>query len=72
MANFTFENATLKLVYETGVNESGNSIFSSKTYRNLRANVTADKLAAVVQAFISLSKNPVIHASVSTTEKVEL
>ncbi|MFC5540385.1 MAG: DUF1659 domain-containing protein [Bacilli bacterium] len=72
MANLTFEQGTLKLVYETGVDESGNTILASRTYRNVRNNVTAEQLAGVVQAFIQLSGHPVVQASVSKTEKIEL
>lgn len=72
MANLTFEQGTLKLVYETGVDEYGESIFTSRTYRNVKPNVTADRLAGVVQAFIELSNYPVVHASVTRTDKIEL
>lgn len=72
MANLTFDNATLKLVYEVGIDENGDPIISSKTYRNLRSNLTAERLAAVVQALMNLSSNPVLYASTSKTEKIEL
>ncbi|NLY78401.1 MAG: DUF1659 domain-containing protein [Lysinibacillus sp.] len=72
MANLTFENAHLKLVFQSGIDEYGDPIVSSKTYRNLRSNVTAEKLAAVVQALMTLSKDPVLYASTSRTEKIEL
>jgi len=71
MANLTFEQSTLKIVYETGVNESGETILTTRSYRNVRNNVTAEQLAGVVQAFIQLSNYPVVHASISKTEKIE-
>ncbi|MED3660874.1 DUF1659 domain-containing protein [Ureibacillus sp. FSL K6-8385] len=72
MANLTFEQGALKVVFETGIDEFGDSIFTSKTYKNVRSNVTADRLAGVVQAFIQLSKHPLVQASISRTEKIEL
>lgn len=72
MANLTFENATLKIVYETGIDEYGDVVYSSRSYKNVRSNVTAEQLAVVVQAFIQLSNYPVVHATLSTTEKIDL
>ncbi|MFC5558552.1 DUF1659 domain-containing protein [Ureibacillus thermophilus] len=71
MANLTFEHSTLKIVYEMGVNESNETVLTTRSYRNVRDNVTAEQLASVVQAFIQLSKHPVVHASISKTEKIE-
>lgn len=72
MANLTFDSATLKLVFQAGIDENGDPIINSKTYRNLRSNLTAERLAGVVQALMTLSNNPVLYASTSRTEKIEL
>lgn len=71
MANLTFENATLKLVFQTGINEMGEPIYRSKTFRNLRENVTPERLVHVVQALATLSEDPVEEALIGKTERIE-
>lgn len=72
MAQFRFENASLKLFYETGVDEQGKPILASKTYQNIRESVSANQLQAVVNAFGSLSHYPVYQAKVVKTDTIEL
>ncbi|MEK9198360.1 DUF1659 domain-containing protein [Ureibacillus sp. FSL E2-3493] len=72
MAAYNFENATLKLSFETGVDEQGKPIITSKTYRNVRANVEASQIAAVVQVLASLSNYTLQKAQKIETESVEL
>lgn len=71
MATFSFENAALKLFFETGVNELGKTIVTSKTYRNIRSNVDASQVALVVQAISSLSNYPLQDAQKIETETIE-
>lgn len=70
MAVFNFENAMLKITYETGVDQLGNPIITSKTYRNVRAGVQPTQVAAVVQAIANLSKYPLKDATKTLTETV--
>ena len=72
MAAFNFENATLRLSYVTGVDENGKAIVTSKTYRNLRANVEATDALAVAQALSSLSGYDFYLAKKILTETVDM
>jgi hypothetical protein len=67
MAAFNFGNASLKISFETGIDEFGKSIIVSKTYRNVRDNVGATQVSAVVQAISSLTDN-----ALSSAEKIEM
>ncbi|MCP1144953.1 DUF1659 domain-containing protein [Lysinibacillus endophyticus] len=70
MAAYTFESASLKLVFETGMDEFGKPIFSSKTYQNVRPNVQPEQLFAVVQAIASLCQDPLNDMKRIVTETV--
>ncbi len=71
MAVYNFEEANLKLYFETGLDEFGKPQVASKTYRNVRNNVTVDKIASVAQGIASLSKYPLHQAKKSETEAIE-
>ncbi|BDH61747.1 hypothetical protein MTP04_18770 [Lysinibacillus sp. PLM2] len=71
MAAYNFEEASLKLFFETGLDELGMPILTSKTIRNLRDDVEVEKLAVVSQAIASLSKYPLNQAKKSETEGIE-
>lgn len=66
MANLEYKHAVLKLVFEGEVNEDGKMITKSKSYRNVRANATADQLDTVAKTLSSFSDSPYIGA-----EKIE-
>ena len=66
MANLEYKHAVLKLVFEGEVTEDGKMVTKSKSYRNVRSNVTADQLEAVALILSSFSERPYIGA-----EKVE-
>ena len=72
MATFNYDNATLKLSFETGVDELGKAIVTAKTYRNVRDNVEATEVMAVVQALASLSSYDLLFAEKILTETVDL
>ncbi|MEL3961385.1 DUF1659 domain-containing protein [Lysinibacillus endophyticus] len=72
MASYNFDSASLKLVFETGMDEFGQPIFSSKTYQNLRPNVQPEQLSEVVQAIASLSQDPLNDVKRIVTESVSL
>ena len=62
MANFEYKQAVLKLVFEAGITEEGKMKFTSKTYRNLRAEATANQLEAVSDILASFSAKGYIGA----------
>ena len=66
MANLEYKHAVLKLIFEGEVTEDGKMLTKAKSYRNLRANVTADQLNAVATTLSSFSERSYIGA-----EKVE-
>lgn len=66
MANLEYKHAVLRLIFEGEITEEGKMILKSKTYRNVRANVTADQLDTVALTLSSFSERPYIGA-----EKVE-
>lgn len=72
MAAYSFQSATLKISYETGVDESGKSILSSKTYNNVRDNVLPDQLLAIVQGIGSLSNYPIVEAVKTEAETLDM
>ena len=71
MAALNFENALLKFVFQTGVNEEGKAILTTKNFQNVRPNVEADQLAQVVQAITQLSSYPLSSAVKIETENIE-
>lgn len=72
MASLAFDSAVLKLVFQAGMDDMGEAILRSKTFKNLRENLTAESLAQVVQALSSLSNEPLIESYIGKTEKIEL
>lgn len=71
MAALHFENATLKLVFQTGVNEDGKAIFTTKNFQNVRSNLEASQIAQVVEAITKLSSAPLNSAAKIETESLE-
>ncbi|MFJ8235975.1 DUF1659 domain-containing protein [Ureibacillus sp. NPDC094379] len=71
MATFNFQNATLKISYETGVDEAGKPVLASKTYNNVRENVTPSQVAAVIQGIASLSNYPLSAALKTETDEIQ-
>lgn len=70
MSTYNFEEASLKILFETGMDEYGKPQVTTKTYRNVRNNVPADQIAFVVQAIASLSKHSLHQAKRSETEAI--
>nr|WP_106779039.1 DUF1659 domain-containing protein [Lysinibacillus timonensis] len=71
MAVYNFEEASLKLYFETGLDEFGKPVLTSKTYRNVRDNALVEQVATVAQSIASLSKYPLNEAKKSETETIE-
>ncbi|MFD2442792.1 DUF1659 domain-containing protein [Bacillus sp. CGMCC 1.16607] len=61
MAQSMLVESSLRLVYETGLNEKGEPIYKGKTYNNVKKEATVDQLFQVAQAIGTLSTDP-IHA----------
>lgn len=72
MAQFNFENASLRLYFETGIDEQGQPIVTSKTFQNVRETVSANQIENVVTAIASLTKDPVSAAKLVKVDTVEL
>ncbi|MDI7744106.1 DUF1659 domain-containing protein [Lysinibacillus fusiformis] len=72
MATYNYDNATLKLSFETGIDELGKAIVSAKTYRNVRNNVQPDEVFTVVQALASLSSYELLFVEKILTETVDM
>lgn len=70
MAGYDFLSATITLVYETGVDGKGESVFASQTYRNVANNVPAEQLSAVCAAVGGLSQHLLYDAVKTQKESI--
>ncbi|WP_277585188.1 DUF1659 domain-containing protein [Psychrobacillus antarcticus] len=70
MANLEYKHAVLRLIFEGEVTEDGKMITKSKSYRNVRANVTADQLASFAATISSFSERSYIGAEKLETMQV--
>ncbi len=70
MAAYNFDGASLKLSFETGLDEFGKPVLTSRTYRNVRNDVPVESIAAVTTAIANLSKYPLHQAQKSETESI--
>lgn len=55
MAQFKLNSALAKAYYLAGMNEKGESVVKTKSYRNIHPEVTADQLAAGISALSKLT-----------------
>ncbi|MFJ8260896.1 DUF1659 domain-containing protein [Rummeliibacillus sp. NPDC094406] len=70
MATKTFENATLRLKFSLGVNENGQIIEKTKTFRNVSEQASLDNVATVGTALASLYQNQFIGTGLATQEAI--
>lgn len=70
MASFSFDQAVLRLTYETGIDEFGKSIFAYKTYRNLRSDVEADQIVPVALGINSLTEHTLTNVQKLQTDSI--
>ncbi|KGX91592.1 hypothetical protein N781_03635 [Pontibacillus halophilus JSM 076056 = DSM 19796] len=56
MANELLTSSNLKLVFESGLDEKGNMTFKTKSFGNIKTDVTADQLMSVAQSLASLQQ----------------
>ncbi|MGG0658128.1 DUF1659 domain-containing protein [Rummeliibacillus pycnus] len=71
MATKTFENATLRLKFSFGVNENGQIIEKTKTFRNVSEQASLDQLATTGAEIATLFKYPFIGAGLTTQESIK-
>lgn len=58
MAQATFMETVVKMNFQTGMKENGESIYSSKSLRNIKDAATADEIMQVAEALASLVSYP--------------
>ncbi|OMP67880.1 DUF1659 domain-containing protein [Domibacillus epiphyticus] len=58
MAQATLNKSTLRLVFDNGIDESGKSVYKTKSYSNVNTAATADQLQAAAAAIATLSSMP--------------
>jgi hypothetical protein len=58
MAQTVATATSLRIYFETGMNEKGDPIYKSKTLSNVKNSATADQLHQAAQAFAALSEYP--------------
>ncbi len=56
MAQFSLQSAIGKLTFVTGVNEEGNIVLKSKSYRHINPEASAEQLSEGLQALANLSQ----------------
>jgi len=60
MANVTVDSKQLRIIYQAGVKDNGDSIEKRKTINNVEIGATAAQLYATAQAIASLQTLPLI------------
>lgn len=58
MAQATLTATTLRLLFETGVDEKGAAIYRVKSFNNVKKEATTDQLHQAAQAFSVLCMDP--------------
>ncbi|MFB6468818.1 DUF1659 domain-containing protein [Cytobacillus sp. Hz8] len=60
MAEAMIMDTKLRLVFDGGMDEKGDPIYKSKTYSNIKKDVTTDQLSQAGKALASLSGNTLV------------
>lgn len=71
MAEYYFNTSSIKLYYETGIDEKGEPIFSTKTLNRIVNPVSANQIKGVVDALNTLSSIPASIVKFTKVETVE-
>ncbi|MFJ7637780.1 MULTISPECIES: DUF1659 domain-containing protein [unclassified Peribacillus] len=58
MANQIKLSTTLRLDFETGLNEKGEIVFKRKSFSNIKTNALVDQLSATAKAIASVQNYP--------------
>ncbi|OIK14522.1 DUF1659 domain-containing protein [Bacillus sp. MUM 13] len=58
MANGVLYSSTLKLSFDTGMNEKGEAVLKRKSYANIKTQSTAAELFSAAKLIASLQVNP--------------
>mgnify|MGYP001351509001 FL=1 len=71
MASAELINARLQLIFENGTDPvTGNPVYKTKSFNNIKLNATADQLMAVTQALVPLQQLPLDSVRRSATEQI--
>lgn len=70
MAEAIILDSKLRILFEIGLNEKGETLYKAKTYSNIDKNATADQLFETAQALGQLSVYPVL--GVERTDNFEI
>lgn len=70
MASFNFEQAVIRLSYETGIDEFGKSLYAYKTYRHVRSDVQADQIVPVALGMSSLTEHTLTNVQKLQTDSI--
>lgn len=60
MAQAIMADTKLRLVFETGMNEKGEPVYSSKTFSNIKITATETELFQAAKAVGSLAADPLV------------
>ena len=58
MAQATLADSKLRLTFEVGVNEKGETLYKAKTFNNVKTNATTDQIFQTAQAIGILCNDP--------------
>ncbi len=70
MAFLATRDIKLRLIFETGLSESGKPIYKAKSYGNIVEGVTADQLDQVGRALASLTNDPLSNIQQSELHEI--
>ncbi|WLR43166.1 DUF1659 domain-containing protein [Bacillus carboniphilus] len=71
MANSTITSSQLRLIFEEGLDEQGKTVFSYKSYNNVKAEATAEQLFAVANKLVSLQTKPLFEVERNDSSLIE-
>ncbi|GAA0305860.1 hypothetical protein GGQ92_002853 [Gracilibacillus halotolerans] len=71
MASTELINSRLQLIFENGTDPvSGNPIYKTKSFNNIKLDATADQLMAVTKALVPLQQLPLNAVRRNATEQI--
>ncbi|WP_309088500.1 DUF1659 domain-containing protein [Domibacillus sp.] len=70
MAQATLTKSSLRLTFDNGVDENGKQLFQTKTYSNVKTDVTSDQFNAAAAAIAGLSARPLVSIERNDTSTI--
>ncbi|WNS81493.1 DUF1659 domain-containing protein [Domibacillus sp. DTU_2020_1001157_1_SI_ALB_TIR_016] len=70
MAQATLTKSSLRLMFDNGVDENGKQLFQTKTYSNVKTDVTPDQFNAAAAAIAGLSARPLVSIERNDTSTI--